>query len=149
MVPVLKGTKPLVFVRGNLAPAETAELKKMLDLFEYDVTLVHLKMTAGDAIGVVPVTSLLTIERIEDYDNKWVDFELYHGVEKPERAVLQDKRQDPQNFGTPFTVAGGVLFKRAGMCLLNIDRAGASIPKGMKLLVLFSTNPDKMKAVTP
>lgn len=149
MLPTLKGTKPLVFVRGNLAPAETEQLKKMLELFEYDVTVLHLKLTAGDSMGVVPVTSLLTVERIEDYDNKWVDFELYRGVDKPERAVLQDKRQDPQNFGTPFTVAGGVLFKRAGICLLNIDRAGASIPKGMKLLVLFSTNPDKMKTITP
>jgi hypothetical protein len=145
VLPTLKGSIPLVFVRGNLTPAETAELKKTLDLFAYEVTLFHVKLTAGDAIGVVPVTSLLTIERIEDYDNKWVDFELYRGADKPERAVLQDKRQDPQNFGTPFTVAGGILFKRSGVCLLNLDRAGASLPKGMPLMVLFSTDAEKLK----
>ena len=145
VLPVLKGTKPLVFVRGNLAAAETDQLKKTLDLFAYEVTLLHIKMTAGDAIGAVPVSSLMAIERIEDYDNKWVDFELYRGADKPERAVLQDKRQDPQDFGTPFTVAGGILFKRSGVCLLNLDRAGASLPKGMSLMVLFWTDAEKLK----
>ncbi len=149
VLPVLKGTKPLVFVRGNLAAADTEQLKKTLDLFAYEVTLLHLKMTAGDSIGAVPVPTLMAIERIEDFDNKWVDFELYRGADKPERAVLQDKRQDPQDFGTPFTVAGGILFKRSGVCLLNLDRAGASLPKGMSLTVLFWTDPEKVKKLVP
>ncbi len=147
IVPTLKGTSPLVFVRGDLKPEETAELKKTLDHLEYEATVLHAKLTAGDGMGVVPVTKLLVIERVEDLDNKWVDFDLKGAADKPERGLLQDKKRDPQDFGTPFTVAGGMIFKRSKLCLVNIDRPGASLPKGMDLTVVFSADPEKMKKV--
>lgn len=145
LLPALKGTTPLIFVRGDLKPEETDKLKKTLDLFEYEATVLHAKLTAGDSMGVVPVTKLLVIERVEDLDNKWVDFDLKGAGDKPERALLQDKKLDPQDFGTPFTVAGGMIFKRSKVCLVNLDRPGASLPKGMSLTVVFSTDAEKLK----
>ena len=149
LLPTLKGTRPLLFVRGNLTPEETTELKKWLDLFEYDAVVLHAKRTAGDGMGVVPVSELIVIERVEDLVNKWVDFDLTRGAGKPERALLQDKKLDPQDLGAPFTVAGGMIFKRSKLCLVNLDRPGASLPKGMDLTVVFSKNEEKLRGLKP
>jgi len=147
MVPALRGTKPLIFVRGDLKSEETENLKKMLDILDYEVTLIHVKLTAGDSIGPVPISDLITIERVVDFDHGWVDYELKRGTAKPERATLAGK-QDKDDLTTPFTVAGGMLFKQAKVCLVNLDRRGASLPPGMEITVIFTTDLEKLKKIT-
>ncbi len=146
VVPALKGTKPLLFVRGDLKPEETAYLKKILDQLDYEALVIHAKLTAGDSLGPVPLTDLITIERVVDIDHGWVDYDLRRGG-KPERGILQGK-QDAQDFtGDTFGVAGGMVFKQAKVALVNLDRPGASIPKGMNIVVIFSADPEKAKGV--
>jgi len=148
VVPALKGTKPLVMVRGDLKPEETAALKKILDQFDYDAALLHIKLTAGDSLGVVPVTDLLTVERVVNLEQGWVDYDLRRGGDKPDRA-LQQSKQDAQDFvGNPFAVAGGMIFKRLNFCIVNFDRPGASLPKGATA-VIFTADEAKLKKIAP
>ncbi len=146
IVPVVKSTKPLLLVRGDLKPEETSYLKKILEQLDYDALVIHAKLTAGDSLGPVPLTDIITIERVVDIDHGWVDYDLRRSG-KPERGILQSK-QDAQDFtGDTFGVAGGMVFKQAKIALVNLDRPGASLPKGMTITVIFSAEPEKVKGL--
>ncbi len=145
IIPAVKGTRPLVMIRGDLKPEETDKLKKTLEALDYDALVIHVKLTPGDSLGPVPITDLFIIERSVNLDHGWVDYDLKHGTAKPERGILQGK-QDSQDFvGETFGVAGGMVFKQAKIALVNFDRLGASIPRGMNLVVIFSSESEKLK----
>jgi hypothetical protein len=142
-IPTLKGTTPLLFVRGGFTQMDALRFKETLEFFDYNVTIVHLKMTPGDTLGALPVTNIMVIER--KVEKERIFFTMTRGTREPENGMMRSVL-DERDLADPLTVAEGIVFKGYGIRFVNIDEGAEAKLPATETTVIFSRSEPKLKA---
>ncbi|HNT27338.1 MAG TPA: hypothetical protein PKH10_04075 [bacterium] len=137
IIPLLKGTAPIIFVRDTPSDMDLKRLRETIDFFNYEATLVHVRRNGTGKLPSLPMKHILTLDI--NTGKQGSRFVLRGASRPPETATLLSAL-DERDLAEDLSVARGMIFPGYRFRFLNIDEEVYPGTAGADRTILFSNS---------